>query len=746
MNIPRWVESGPSQGQGGRQGPLFVEARAGPGMAEGSIADNDKSNLFLEACTDQQAGRRARALLIDARHGLMDGRQAHAVGRRLAERGREDVDVHVIGRPSALVLGTNVLPTLDEQSSILLFAKSCAPGKTIDVHGHLRIAAPDGQRFGCNNVLSLRIPLIWLGVKRKIYRRYISIQGPPLILAPLSSDAERVYAAHTCWLPRVFIIVGAFIGNINRSTCGAALDNAIDRLSADGQFDGKTSALQSLAAVSLRMLFQGEPWGTTGNLFSQMAEFDIATNQTKYENVLEQHIVNYGLSFGHAAAKAYTAYKNPIFRQYAVESWWDGRAHTLSDNDVSSGKIAGKNFSISKTCANMTMVGGTFWDTFPMEPRISGIGTGYFLVISALLAETTSDPMYLQAAVESAGFIGSHLYNVENIVQDYISAGPVNNTECQVVSSSTPTNSGLMIEGLAILSSITKNSSTQKLLNDLIVAVIPDTSWQGDNGVIATSAGTGDMNLLQGLGAAYTRNLITPELRQYVGAYIAVQFNAVTDLATSSGTNIYGGSWTGPSSAEFSGVNQTMALAALISALGVSDSVTPSSSSSTAPSGTAASSPFPSPNPSKKRTTVGAILGGVLGGVAITAALGLWLLRRHHSRAPETASPNSVEPFMTSTVNSLPVSSPTNLRLEKRGLDRHPPATSSGIQSGVITGEGSSAMNSSSPPPGPELDRHPNSTLPTEALVELLNQRLRNRQWDDGETPPDYPVTGVGSR
>ncbi|KAJ7480918.1 hypothetical protein FB451DRAFT_1171496 [Mycena latifolia] len=62
-----------------RQGTLalrfFVAAGAGPGKAEGSIANKDKSSPNWEACTDQQSGRRARALLIDARHGLMDARR-----------------------------------------------------------------------------------------------------------------------------------------------------------------------------------------------------------------------------------------------------------------------------------------------------------------------------------------------------------------------------------------------------------------------------------------------------------------------------------------------------------------------------------------------------------------------------------------------------------------------------------------------------------------------------------------------
>jgi hypothetical protein len=55
-------------------------------------------------------------------------------------------------------------------------------------------------------------------------------------------------------------------------------------------------------------------------------------------------------SFGHAAAKAYAAYKDPVFLQYAIESWWVGRRRTISQSDLSAGKIAGKNFTLAKVC------------------------------------------------------------------------------------------------------------------------------------------------------------------------------------------------------------------------------------------------------------------------------------------------------------------------------------------------------------------------------------------------------------
>jgi hypothetical protein len=77
--------------------------------------------------------------------------------------------------------------------------------------------------------------------------------------------------------------------------------------------------------------------------------------------------------------------------------------------------------------------------------------------------------MYLQAAVESADFIRSHLYAIGDTVQQYIFADV--KAICQtssavdpavpLVLARDPRNSGLMIEGLSILYSITNDASTQ---------------------------------------------------------------------------------------------------------------------------------------------------------------------------------------------------------------------------------------------------------------------------------------------
>jgi hypothetical protein len=70
--------------------------------------------------------------------------------------------------------------------------------------------------------------------------------------------------------------------------------------------------------------------------------------------------------------------------------------------------------------------------------------------------------MYLQAASESADFIHAQLDNIANVVQDGVSARQ--NDSCSPNNIAEPYNSGLTIEGLSILASITGQASTLQLL------------------------------------------------------------------------------------------------------------------------------------------------------------------------------------------------------------------------------------------------------------------------------------------
>ncbi|KAJ7796986.1 hypothetical protein B0H14DRAFT_3143605, partial [Mycena olivaceomarginata] len=117
----------------------------------------------------------------------------------------------------------------------------------------------------------------------------------------------------------------------------------------------------------------GDSYGVSGAFYSQLAEFDLATNQTKYADTLQQYfsLASTTLSqqfqaqnftgelpetetacrnYGHGAAVAYATYKAGVFLQYAEQVWWAAKAFTLGQNDVDKGTIPSKDFTISPTC------------------------------------------------------------------------------------------------------------------------------------------------------------------------------------------------------------------------------------------------------------------------------------------------------------------------------------------------------------------------------------------------------------
>ncbi|PBK74639.1 hypothetical protein ARMSODRAFT_950649 [Armillaria solidipes] len=534
--------------------------------------------------------------------------------------------------------------------------------------------------------------------------------------------------------------------------------------------------------------FNDSAYGTPGMIYAQMAEFDRITNQTKYKDVLKTYfplmeaarpnfldeLLNYGLSYGYAAARAYEVYQDETFLDYAITSWTSAGAYTLSDSDTSSGSTPGKSFNVQATCQGITMAGGTFWETDQDNPTIVGLATGSYLVVSALLAEATGNKTYLDAAINSATFIHSHLYNIQSVVQDSISARK--NDSCSVGSGINPYNSGLFIEGLAILDSISGNATTQTLLRETVAAAVANNAWQGANGIIANgNSKIGDPLMMRGLGAVYSRNTTYSDMRNYVKEYIGVQYNAVLELATSNGTNVYGASWVGPPSSVFSSDNQTAALSVLINGILLKDQEPPSSntSDSGSSSGSGSGSGFA---PDKSSSPAGAIAGGVVGGIALLVIIGLVVFfvrrRRRHEKtrrsvlldedlSPSSLSPPAPTPFIMAPLTSTQSSSdrqpysPTNgQRSEKvpAGGRSHVGQSSMGekaallhAQSTVSLQEGSSTQRQSSTPeaaaaaPGSSNEEPQRVNLPTEELVRLLNERLQaGGHWDEDEMPPEY--------
>ncbi|KAJ6563822.1 hypothetical protein B0H19DRAFT_1284837 [Mycena capillaripes] len=184
-------------------------------------------------------------------------------------------------------------------------------------------------------------------------------------------------------------------------------------------------------------------------------------------------------------------------------------------------------------------------------------------------------------------------------------------------------------------------------LEQILTVAIPYSLWQRSDGVIAevnqnnkreSAQTTGDLNLVQGLATAYAWNATSIEMHAYIGHYLAIQFNAVVDLATVGGTNIYGGSWVGPPSPTHLGQDQTTALSALIGALVVSHDSTPSSSVP------ATTSPAAHPRKAKSVPIAFGVVGSVL---FLLAVLGIWIHTRRS--AARRSDPTQLLPISGSS-------------------------------------------------------------------------------------------------
>ncbi|KAK7025998.1 hypothetical protein VNI00_015829 [Paramarasmius palmivorus] len=416
-----------------------------------------------------------------------------------------------------------------------------------------------------------------------------------------------------------------------RAIAEAALDEAINNLGPNGQF--------------------GDDYIIAGNLYSQMAEFDLATGGTKYRDVLKGYFnfaqagrakfadsqvcrpsqIQNGLAYGYAAARAYVAYRDETFLNFAVDSWSFGNLWTITQSDAQRGHIAViavKTFDLGKECRGATVAGGTFANQTPDDPLVftdttACVFTSFHLSqqpsrdlhVSALLAEATLNQTYSDAALLSCSFVKNQLYSSGNF------AGAIfvgQNDSCVVNQDQRPSHAGLFIEGLGVLSAVVQDQSLDSLLQEVIPLSIVDPAWQGTDGIIAQGGDkTGDLYMVRGMRAVLARNRVSTNLAAYMKAYMAVQYNAVLDIGNN---NIYGQSWVPGSSSTFDPVGQTNAVAVFVDALSINlTSVT------NPPNPQAA----PTPTHGKSSVSIGAVVGSVVGGTVLAVVvISAYVLRR----------------------------------------------------------------------------------------------------------------------
>jgi hypothetical protein len=57
-------------------------------------------------------------------------------------------------------------------------------------------------------------------------------------------------------------------------------------------------------------------------------------------------------TYGFAATRAYVAYHDDVFLQYAFDSWNSGRSYTMSDADIKAARMPLKTVELIPECNN----------------------------------------------------------------------------------------------------------------------------------------------------------------------------------------------------------------------------------------------------------------------------------------------------------------------------------------------------------------------------------------------------------
>ncbi|KAK7043989.1 hypothetical protein VNI00_008157 [Paramarasmius palmivorus] len=288
----------------------------------------------------------------------------------------------------------------------------------------------------------------------------------------------------------------------------------------------------------------------------------------------------------------------------------------------------------------------------------------FYFLLSALLAETTHNETYTSAAQQTAnflyatlnqfrpnGFMQSNGFQVDE-GNELACHGPLATKQTFDSNAFSNTSTvGFLIEGLSALASTTGNTTVEQLLKDTIINTFEQSQrlWPGPTGALRNDfyrtcrnpfilelstygdkVHDGDMPLVRGMAETHRRNQpFTAEIREYIKAFIGVQYNSILTEATTSNTNAYGTSWVGPLNATFDPTSQAHAVQVLLDAIDTF-SDTPLDPPPNVPS-EHSSSPL---GPKITGAVIGSIVGVVLLGICV------WFVwrRRQGITKPNTSS------------------------------------------------------------------------------------------------------------
>ncbi|KAK1233566.1 hypothetical protein PQX77_003252 [Marasmius sp. AFHP31] len=564
----------------------------------------------------------------------------------------------------------------------------------------------------------------------------------PLILVVTTNAQTATFDPNPSWTDKDIIIPTKERIDIAR--------NAIDK------------AITMIVDANEQVKLEDGNYGSIGRLFSQMAHFDMLTNQTIYKQRLLTffpqaekfrpgfvHLsMNYGLTFSIAATCAFRAYSDRSFLAWAELAWRGGESYTLKEEQLQTGKIYGKNITIKSECIGLSTAGGTFWINATDDSYVNSLGTGSFLIASSLLAEATKNSTYVAFGLRSEQFYRYHLRNPKGVILD-----GKHLEGCGSSTSAYPANSGIMIEGLAVLLSVSNPADTADISSELLEIVsdtVSSATWHSQEGILSADISTQPyielvgQYIVRGLAAIYDRNTTRSSLRTFIRGYLGVQYNAVLTNARGQGSDndTYTVPWTSPqapsSSRSVTLDTQINALTMLVAGVPIQNEPPADPPSGPEPSATSTESKG---RPSNWGAIVGAVLGG-LATVCFLTVLALWLIRRGRRSTvsanvlnatplpTESASQNQIESF-SATEKHVYRDVPDG---QQASENYRPPPSRLGSRdlpdfSSTYLEDTDTSTNSS---------QAPLSMVSTAEIFSLLNRRLQGVEWPEDEQPPDY--------
>ncbi|KAK1233830.1 hypothetical protein PQX77_002996 [Marasmius sp. AFHP31] len=496
-----------------------------------------------------------------------------------------------------------------------------------------------------------------------------------------------------------------------------------------------------------------------GEFLALIADFDIFTNQTRYKPIAQERllpalqrttpdtvivsalpplIVGNKFRYGYAATRAYLAYQDEGFLSTARDYWGTNRSLTISYADVQSNSSPAKskvNAAMSMACSKpgseYTLAGGTFHSTDQNDLLITTGSTADYLTFTVSLATVPSnlDPAYMTLASQMGQFMRTTLYQGSGTFYSKI---PVGNSDCPLRRNDSGTavsDAAVTTQSLSLLTLSSKNDDFTDILRE-VARRATGSIWNSADGVLDTqkvSLTTGDNT------AQHSQRLVrscfdsvrgdgASDLKAYLRAYLAVQYDALVKLATfpSGVPNLYG---TGlrPES-HIIPEAQIRAITILLGGVMSSDNATSPNGPGTADAATSDTG----------RAPIGAIVGGVVGGILGLALVMVGCYYYFRRRRQMQSPPPTMDSYPTMTSPMAPSAPPPISTLQ--------PLRSGAYMKGapLISPDVTQSTVSSSISLPSEFQSSRMHELTTAELITMLNQRLRNEQWDANESPPEY--------